>query len=100
MPIKLKYDSLKEIPAEDVRLYVEREGAWHLDADLKEERAKLSQLRSLLLQISVQMPGTLALDIKAHILSRNLLQRIVFQFDRHKSFHFFSSTIPDRKSVV
>ena len=35
MAIKLKYDSLKEIPAEDVALYVEREGAWHLDADLK-----------------------------------------------------------------
>jgi hypothetical protein len=46
MAIKLKYDSLKEIPAEDVRLYVEREGAWHLDADLKEERAKLAEFRS------------------------------------------------------
>jgi hypothetical protein len=46
MPIKLKYESLKEIPAEDVRLYVEREGAWHLDADLKEERTKLAEFRS------------------------------------------------------
>jgi hypothetical protein len=46
MPIQLKYDSLKEIPAEDVRLYVERDGAWHLDADYKEDRAKLAEFRS------------------------------------------------------
>jgi hypothetical protein len=46
MPIRLKYDNLKEIPAEDVRLYVEREGAWHLDADLKDERAKLAEFRT------------------------------------------------------
>src|SRR5690348_12000902 len=46
MAIKLKYDSLKEIPAEDVRLYIERDGAWHLDADLKDERAKLAEFRS------------------------------------------------------
>ena len=46
MAIRLKYDSLKEIPAEDVRLYVERDGAWHLDADLKDERAKLNEFRT------------------------------------------------------
>ncbi len=45
MPLKLKYGSLKEIPAEDVRLYVEREGAWHLDADTKEDKAKLAEFR-------------------------------------------------------
>jgi hypothetical protein len=58
MAIKLKYDSLKEIPAEDVRLYVERDGAWHLDADLKDERAKLNEFRNnnvaLLKQIEEQ----------------------------------------------
>jgi len=37
MALRKKYESLKEIPAEDVRLYVEREGAWHLDVDLKED---------------------------------------------------------------
>src|SRR5437879_9298148 len=46
MALKLKFDSLKEIPAEDVLLYVEREGAWHLDADLKDERAKLAEFRT------------------------------------------------------
>jgi hypothetical protein len=30
MALKPKYDSLKDIPAEDVRLYVERDGAWYL----------------------------------------------------------------------
>ena len=46
MPIRLKYDNLKDIPAEDVRLYVERDGAWHLDADFKDERAKLAEFRT------------------------------------------------------
>ena len=45
MPLQPKYKSLKEIPAEDVRLYVEREGAWHLDVDSKEEKAKLAEFR-------------------------------------------------------
>ena len=46
MALKSKYDSLKEIPAEDVRLYVERDGAWHLDVDGKEEKAKLEEFRA------------------------------------------------------
>ena len=45
MPLKPKYNSLKEIPAEDVRLYVEREGAWHLDVDSKEDKSKLAEFR-------------------------------------------------------
>lgn len=45
MPLKPKYNSLKEIPAEDVRLYVEREGAWHLDVDGKEDKGKLAEFR-------------------------------------------------------
>ena len=40
MALKSKYDSLKEIPAEDVRLYVERGGAWHLDTDEGERIAE------------------------------------------------------------
>src|SRR4051812_42711584 len=55
MPIKLKYDSLKEIRAEAVRLYVERDGAWHLDADLKDERAKLAEFRSNNITLSNQL---------------------------------------------
>ena len=46
MALRKKYESLKEIPAEDVRLYVERDGAWHLDVDLKEEKAKLDEFRA------------------------------------------------------
>jgi hypothetical protein len=46
MALKSKYGSLKEIPAEDVRLYVERDGAWHLDVDAKEEKAKLDEFRA------------------------------------------------------
>ena len=45
MPLKSKYNSLKEIPAEDVRLYVERDGAWHLDVDSKEDKSKLAEFR-------------------------------------------------------
>jgi hypothetical protein len=46
MALRKKYDSLKEIPAEDVRLYVERDGAWHVDVDLKEEKARLDEMRN------------------------------------------------------
>jgi len=45
MALKVKYNALKEIPAEDVRLYVERDGAWHLDVDAKEEKSKLAEFR-------------------------------------------------------
>ena len=46
MALKKRYESLKEIPAEDVRLYVERDGAWHVDVDLKEEKARLDEMRN------------------------------------------------------
>ena len=46
MALKPKYDSLKEIPAEDVRLYVERDGAWHLDVDQRDLKGKLDEMRA------------------------------------------------------
>ena len=46
MPLKLKYTNLKEIPAEDVRLYVERDGAWVLDAEVAADKAKLDEFRT------------------------------------------------------
>ena len=46
MALKHKYASLKEIPAEDVRLYVEREGAWVLDADGGADKSKLDEFRT------------------------------------------------------
>ena len=55
MALRKKYESLKEIPAEDVRLYVEREGAWHLDVDLKEEKAKLDEFRANNIALSNQL---------------------------------------------
>ncbi|HOX59707.1 MAG TPA: hypothetical protein P5205_09455 [Candidatus Paceibacterota bacterium] len=55
MALRKKYDSLKEIPAEDVRLYVEREGAWHLDVDMKEEKAKLDEFRANNIALSNQL---------------------------------------------
>ena len=46
MPLKLKYTNLKEIPAEDVRLYVERDGGWVLDAEVAAEKSKLDEFRT------------------------------------------------------
>ena len=55
MPLQPKYKSLKEIPAEDVRLYVERDGAWHLDVDSKEEKAKLAEFREHNIELEKQV---------------------------------------------
>jgi hypothetical protein len=46
MALKTKYDSLKQIPAEDVRLYVERDGAWVLDAESGVDKSKLDEFRT------------------------------------------------------
>jgi hypothetical protein len=45
MPLKFKYSNLKEIPAEDVRLYVERGGEWVLDAESEVSKAKFEEFR-------------------------------------------------------
>jgi hypothetical protein len=45
MPLKYKYSNLKEIPAEDVRLYVEHGGEWILDADVEVSKAKFEEFR-------------------------------------------------------
>ena len=57
MALKSKYGSLKEIPAEDVRLYVERDGAWHLDVDSKEEKAKLAEFREHNIELAKLIRG-------------------------------------------
>src|SRR5438874_6068495 len=46
MPLKSKYTNLKEIPAEDVRLYVERDGAWLLDTEAGGDKSKLDEFRT------------------------------------------------------
>jgi hypothetical protein len=45
MPLKFKYTKREEIPAEQAALYVEREGAFYLDADGAVEKAKLDEFR-------------------------------------------------------
>lgn len=46
MALKYKYGKREDIPAEQAGLYVEREGAWHLDAEGVVEKAKLDEFRT------------------------------------------------------
>jgi hypothetical protein len=46
MPLKFKYATKQEIPAEHQSLYVERDGAWLLDADGVVEKSKLDEFRT------------------------------------------------------
>src|SRR5512133_3591034 len=58
MPLKWKYQTREEIPAEHAALYAEREGGWQLDVDGVADKAKLEEFRntnvSLLKQIEEQ----------------------------------------------
>ncbi len=45
MPLKYKYTNQQEIPAEHQSFYVERDGAWLLDADGVVSQAKLDEFR-------------------------------------------------------
>ena len=40
MPLKFKYDSKDQVPAEQMPFYAERDGAWILDVDGVVEKAK------------------------------------------------------------
>ncbi len=46
MALKLKHTSQAEIPAELQRLYVERDGHWHLDVEGAVEKARLDEFRA------------------------------------------------------
>jgi hypothetical protein len=46
MPLKFKFKAREEIPAELANLYVERDGAWFLDADGVVEKTKLDEFRN------------------------------------------------------
>ena len=46
MPLKYKYPSKDQVPAEQAALYVERDGAWILDADGVVEKSKLDEFRT------------------------------------------------------
>ena len=45
MALKYKYATKQEIPAEQQSFYVERDGAWLLDADGVVSQAKLDEFR-------------------------------------------------------
>ena len=45
MPLKYKYTTKQEIPAEHQSIYVERDGAWTLDADGVVSQTKLDEFR-------------------------------------------------------
>ena len=46
MALKFKLKSKDEVPAELVNLYVERDGAWHLDVEGAVDKAKLEEFRA------------------------------------------------------
>ena len=46
MPLKFKFKTRDEIPAELQPHYVERDGAWMLDADGVVEKSKLDEFRT------------------------------------------------------
>src|SRR5437867_5562075 len=46
MPLKFKFKSKDEIPAEHLSLYAEREGSWVLDVDGAVEKSKLDEFRT------------------------------------------------------
>lgn len=46
MPLKLKFATRAEIPAELAGLYVERDGAWCLDVEAGSDRARLDEFRA------------------------------------------------------
>ncbi len=46
MALKFKFKSKDEIPAEHLNLYVERDGAFVLDAEGAVEKAKLDEFRT------------------------------------------------------
>ena len=55
MPLKFKYATKQEIPAEHQSFYVERDGAWLLDADGVVSQAKLEEFRANNIALSNQL---------------------------------------------
>ena len=55
MPLKYKYTGKGEIPAEHTALYVERDGAFYLDAEGVTEKAKADELRNHNIELRKQI---------------------------------------------
>ena len=59
MPLKYKYPTKPEIPAEQQALYVEREGAFYLDVEGVTDKAKADELRSHNIELRKQIEESL-----------------------------------------
>src|SRR5688572_20573724 len=55
MPLKFKYAAKQEIPPEHLSFYVEREGAFVLDADGAVDKSKLDEFRSTNVGLNKQL---------------------------------------------
>src|SRR5215471_8572517 len=55
MPLKYKYPTKQEIPAEHVALYVERDGAFYLDAEGVVDKAKADEMRNHNIELRKQI---------------------------------------------
>ena len=55
MALKFKFKSKEEIPAEHLGLYVERDGAFVLDAEGAVEKAKLDEFRTINVNLQKQL---------------------------------------------
>ena len=55
MPLKYKYPTKQEIPAEQSALYVEREGAFYLDVEGVTDKAKADELRTHNIELRKQI---------------------------------------------
>ena len=55
MALKYKYTNKQEIPAEQAALYVEREGAFYLDAEGVVDKAKADEMRNHNIELRKQI---------------------------------------------
>ncbi|MEI7533996.1 MAG: hypothetical protein WCK57_06455, partial [Verrucomicrobiae bacterium] len=55
MPLKYKYPTQQEIPAEQSALYVEREGAFYLDVEGVTDKVKADELRTHNIELRKQI---------------------------------------------
>ena len=70
MPLKYKYPTKQEIPAEQQALYVEREGAFYLDAEGMVEKTKADELRDQLARAGFKVTQTRTRDVNVDLDSR------------------------------
>ena len=59
MPLKYKYPTKQEVPAEQAALYIEREGAFYLDVEGVTDKAKADELRTHNIELRKQIEESL-----------------------------------------